>query len=586
MSNSPLPAVELSPPEAVESVNDTPTPRASRWLGGWTFRCKFAVYGVLARIRRRVAIVTEFIHESCREAVRSMVLFCRENRYINSLWKNTRRTIVFGVVAGSLIALGIESIFIVNVSASAVILRLGHYERSHDPGLALKFPLFEQKYIVNTQSVLQEDFGFKQYTPPPRPQTDAEIEAAEHMAEVVAGQHAEVNNNLNSGSMMSDLQRGPQVTRDYVIEQNPPPAQPLDPQAESEQVLERIDRHAEAAQNVIPPDGKVPVPEEMKMLTGDLNIVFVTWSVQYEITDGKKYLFHSADVRQNIRDVAVVSMRTAVGDRLDRDILSTGRDGIARDAKRLMQSILDQYDIGIQITDVLILDANPPDQVRGAFHRVNEAKQEMEEMIQRAQGEYNSVVPQSYGKAERLVLESKAYAIQLRSKAQGEATRFDAILAEYKKSPEVIRDRYYIEAMEDLYTRMSVTLIDSGLKGILPLFPGHNPQETWTRDRAALATQHPAVQREMTQPALAPSQGTPAYEPAPTPPPAGAAEVLPPSQPQASAAQEIPPASLIQEPPASAGAAASATPAQPREAPPSANRVEPLSLPSRAANSR
>jgi HflK protein len=307
--------------------------------------------------------------------------------------------------------------------------------------------------------------------------------------------------------------------------------------------------------------------------------------VQYEITDGKKYLFHSADVRQNIRDVAVVSMRTAVGDRLDRDILSTGRDGIARDAKRLMQSTLDQYDIGIRVIEVLILDANPPDQVRGAFHRVNEAKQEMEEMIQRAQGEYNSVVPQSYGKAERLVLESKAYAIELKSKSMGEAARFDAILAEYKKSPEVIRDRYYIEAMEDLYTRMSVTLIDSGLKGILPLFPGHNPQEARVRDQAALAAQHPAIQREMAVTAGG-SHGAPAPELAPVPPPAGAAELLPHSQPQAVAAREIPPPSVIQEPPASTLAPTAAPAPQGHEAPPSVNRVEPLSLPSRAANSR
>jgi HflK protein len=433
-----------------------------------------------------------------------------------------------------------------------------------DSGIRFKLPVVERVFIVNSKSRLQEDFGFIQYTPPPKPLTEFEEEVAAHQTDVVTEAEQAEMEARNTGNLQQELERGPPLPRDYVVSQNPPPVREPDPQAEAEEVTERVELKAEALENVIPPDGKVPVPEDMKMLTGDLNIVYVTWSVQYEIDNGEDYLFRATDVQRTLRDVAVVAMRIAVGDRLDYEILSTGRDEIALEAKLLMQETLDRYKLGLKIASVIIQDANPPDPVKAAFHMVNRAKQEMENTIHQAEAEYNSILPQTYGKAERLLAEANAYAVELGNRSKGEAARFDAIREEYRKSPQVIRDRYYIEAMEDVYARTAVTLIDPKLKGILPLFQGRGaPTAQMSAESAAVA-----VAPEMVAPEpLAPVEG----------------QVQVPSKPIPEVGAHTPPQRSV-DPPApqeimSGNPPGPGTPASARVPPPVANEVAPVNLP-------
>ncbi len=422
-----------------------------------------------------VRAVLRYLAEASERSLTRTLNALRNNGFLRFLFGRGLRRSVF-ILAGfaAIVALIVQNVFIVGVTENAVIIRLGRLERIVEPGLAFKFPFFEQKYLVNTQARLQENFGFIQYTPPPKPQTDREADQVEHEIEVVANFLEGHVDNRESGLVTDQLQRTPLLPRDYAVSLDPVPLEPPDPQAETEEVIERIELQHEALENVIPPDGKIPVPGDMKMMTGDLNIVYVTWSVQYEIVDPRAYLFRAADVTQVLRDLAVVAMRTAVGDRLDSEILSRGRNRIGLAAKRYMQDKIDSYQLGLHVKEVIILDANPPDEVQGAFHMVNQAKQEMEREINKAQSEYNSVVPHSHGRASRLLSEARAYALELSNRARGEAARFDAILREYRAAPEVTRDRYYIEAMEDLYSRTSVTLIDTDVKGILPLFEGRS----------------------------------------------------------------------------------------------------------------
>ena len=210
---------------------------------------------------------------------------------------------------------------------------------------------------------------------------------------------------------------------------------------------------------------------ESLMLAGDLNVADVSWILQYEISDSWKYLFHAKDVDQNIRDVSLSIMRRVVGDRLVGDVLTVGRIEIADEAKRMTQEVLDKYDMGIRIVTINLQDVNPPDNVKPAFNDVNAAKQQQEEVINGAEREYNRVIPEARGRAEQLNSNAEAYSIDVVNRAKGDAARFSQIAAEYAKAPDVTRSRVYLEAMEELLRNVQrVTLVDSEIKGLLPIF--------------------------------------------------------------------------------------------------------------------
>jgi len=532
--------------------------RFARWLASPLF----AIGDVIGRL-------AAYLSEASERSLRRFLAAVAANPLLQFLFgRGLRRAVL--VVAGfaGLVALVVDNVFIVPVNDNAVILRLGGVSRTVGPGLAFKFPFFEQKYFVNTQSRLQENFGFLQYTPPPKPRPERQVDAIEYGVEATEQSLEAYRRKFGSGLITDQLQRTPLLPRDYLVSIDPPPPEAPDPQAETREVAEHIEMQHEALENIIPPDGKVPVPDEMQMLTGDLNIVYVTWSVQYEIVDGRQYLFGAADVTEILRSTAIVAIRTAVGDRLDSDLLSRGRGQIEAEAKQFLEDALQGYELGLTIKEVMILDANPPDEVQTAFHMVNQAKQEMEREINRAQTEYNSIVPQSYGQSKRLLSEARAYSMELRNRSVGEAARFSAILKEYRSAPDVTRDRYYIEAMEDVYSRTSVTLIDTDLKGILPVFEGRgssaiaNPAEAeMVALQAQVAKPAPAVppvepMEPVEQPARLPNSTAVRklpWEPQPTPdlPPAPTAPLAEQNPPQdaAPAAKAVTPVGQTFEPP-------------------------------------
>jgi len=212
---------------------------------------------------------------------------------------------------------------------------------------------------------------------------------------------------------------------------------------------------------------------ESLMLTGDLNVADVSWILQYEISDSWKYLFHARDVEQTIRDVSLSIMRRVVGDRLVGDVLTVGRVEIADEAKRLTQEVIDRYDMGIRIVTINLQDVNPPDSVKPAFNDVNAAKQQQEEAINIAEREYNRFVPEARGRADQRISEAEAYSINAVNRAKGDASRFRSIADEYQKSPDITRNRIYLETMEEIVTKLKkLTIVDSELKGVLPVFGG------------------------------------------------------------------------------------------------------------------
>ena len=210
--------------------------------------------------------------------------------------------------------------------------------------------------------------------------------------------------------------------------------------------------------------------DESLMLTGDLNILDVRWIVQFKVKDPVKLLFNTRDPLENVRDISNVVMRRFVGDyRLD-EVLTTKREEIDDLAQIEMQKILDHYGTGIQVVTVKLLDVNPPDEVKPAFNEVNEAKQERERVINQAWEDYNKAIPRAKGEAERAIRQAEGYALDKINRAKGEAERFAMVLAEYKKAPDITKERLYLEMMMEVLPKVREKyIIDPEQSSILPL---------------------------------------------------------------------------------------------------------------------
>lgn len=210
---------------------------------------------------------------------------------------------------------------------------------------------------------------------------------------------------------------------------------------------------------------------ESLMLTGDLNVANVQWTVQFQISDPRKFLFKTRDPKRILRDVSEAIMRRVVGDRLVTDILTIGRIEISDEAKRLTQELLNSYDIGLFIISVKLQDVNPPKPVQASFNEVNASKQEQEELINKAEKDYNQVIPEARGQADKEISQAEGYATATLNRAQGDAKRFETFYREYVKAPNITRKRLYLDAVNELLRKFeNLTLIDERVKGILPLY--------------------------------------------------------------------------------------------------------------------
>ena len=209
---------------------------------------------------------------------------------------------------------------------------------------------------------------------------------------------------------------------------------------------------------------------ESLMLTGDLNVVDVSWVVQYLIRDPERWLHGSEDPVATMRDLSEAVMRRVVGNRLGSDVLTIGRAEISNRAKTELQQILDSYSIGVQIDRVELQDVTPPPSVAQSFNEVNEAQQEKEQLVNLAEKERNQVIPRAQGEAAQMVSEAQAYAAERVNAARGEAERFTAILQEYQKAVEVTRQRLYLEMLDEVLPKLrDIYVVDEGGTAPLPL---------------------------------------------------------------------------------------------------------------------
>jgi modulator of FtsH protease HflK len=218
------------------------------------------------------------------------------------------------------------------------------------------------------------------------------------------------------------------------------------------------------------------VPEESLMLTGDENIVDVDFSVLWKVRPSAvgDYLFNIQSPEGTVKAVAEAAMREVIGRSNIQPILTGARQTIEAAVQELMQKTLDNYGAGILIQQVQLQKVDPPTQVIDSFRDVQAARSDLERAQNEAQTYANRVVPEARGRAAKIIQDAQAYREQTVAEAKGQTSRFLQVYDQYKKAPDVTRERMYLETMERVLSGSDKTIIDTGPPsgpGVVPYLP-------------------------------------------------------------------------------------------------------------------
>jgi membrane protease subunit HflK len=200
---------------------------------------------------------------------------------------------------------------------------------------------------------------------------------------------------------------------------------------------------------------------ESLMLTDDENIIDIQFAVQYRLKDASAWVFNNRDQEETVKQVAETAIREVVGKSKMDFVLYEGREKVAFDTSALMQQILDRYATGVLVANVTMQAVQPPEQVQAAFDDAVKAGQDRERQKNEGQAYANDVVPKARGAASRLMQESEGYRARVVANAEGEAARFNKVLVEYQRAPAVMRDRLYIEAMQQIFASTTKIMVDT-----------------------------------------------------------------------------------------------------------------------------
>ncbi len=235
------------------------------------------------------------------------------------------------------------------------------------------------------------------------------------------------------------------------------------------------------------------VPEESLMLTGDENIVDVDFSVLWKVKPNAvgDYLFNVQSPEGTVKAVGESAMRQVIGRSNIQAILTGARQTIETAVQEGMQKTLDDYGAGVVVQQVQLQKVDPPTQVIDAFRDVQAARSDLERAQNEAETYANRVVPEARGRAAKITQDAEAYREQTVADATGQASRFSQIYDQYKKAPDLTRQRMYLETMERVLGGTDKTIIDTGPAagpGVVPYLPLDNlPQER--APRAAIRRQ-------------------------------------------------------------------------------------------------
>ncbi len=221
------------------------------------------------------------------------------------------------------------------------------------------------------------------------------------------------------------------------------------------------------------PGGRVrTIDQEALMLTKDENIVNVSFIVQYKVKDISEYAFNIAHITKAVRDAAESAIREVIGRTMIDDVLTTGKAEVEVEVEKLVQSILNSYRSGILITAVKLHNAQPPERVIKEFKDVASAREDKARAKNVAEAYANDIIPKARGEAKKTVLDAEGYAVAVVDRAQGESKRFLSLLDAYRTAPDVTRKRLYLEAMQDVLSKVDKIIIDKSVAGrVLPYLP-------------------------------------------------------------------------------------------------------------------
>jgi len=197
-----------------------------------------------------------------------------------------------------------------------------------------------------------------------------------------------------------------------------------------------------------------------QMLTQDENIVELPLTVHYNIKSVKDFVLNVKAPESSLRHATDSALRHVVGSSGLDEVVSTGREQLSIDVEERLQTYLDSYGTGIKVVKVNILEAKPPSAVKAAYDDVIKAREDRERVINEAQAYANGIVPEARGRAKRVLEEAKGYQARVVADAEGETERFEKLLAEYQKAPEVTRQRLYLDTMQSVMENSSKILVD------------------------------------------------------------------------------------------------------------------------------
>lgn len=213
------------------------------------------------------------------------------------------------------------------------------------------------------------------------------------------------------------------------------------------------------------------VTDRAVMLTKDENIVDVELSVQYTVSSAEDYLFNVDDPDMTLRQATKAAVREVVGQSAMDFILTDGREAVAARTKTLLQDRLREYKVGLSVSEVNLQQAQPPELVQAAFADAIKAREDQQRLKNVAEAYANDRLPRARGAAARQMAEATAYRDQVIAKAQGDASRFSQLVAEYRKSPRVTRERLYLDSMNSVLTNTSKVMVDVDKSGSMIYLP-------------------------------------------------------------------------------------------------------------------
>ena len=219
--------------------------------------------------------------------------------------------------------------------------------------------------------------------------------------------------------------------------------------------------------------GPRPTSTENLMLTGDENIVDIEFAVLWQVKDVVQYAFAVRNAEENVRAAAESAMREVIGQSNLQYAQTEGRTKIEQETKDLMQRILDEYGVGIRISQVQLLRVDPPQEVIGAFRDVQAARADKERNINEANTYRNQVLPRAKGEASAIIQKAEAYKAQTVARAKGDIQRFTQVYDQYAKAKDITSERIYLETLEEVLRNVNKVMVDKSAAGpgVVPYLP-------------------------------------------------------------------------------------------------------------------